>query len=80
MIGNRLLPVFGETIGFPDENNIEAVEVGIRDHFLELRAVVVRRRHRSVNVGVDDVDAVRSGEFLVFAYLLFNGFLSLLIA
>lgn len=79
-IGNRLLPVSGETVRIPDKNNIEAVEVGIRDHSLELRAVVVRRRHRSVNVGVDDVDVIRSGEFLAFAYLTLDRFFFLLVA
>lgn len=79
-IGNRLLPVSGEAVEFPDEDHIKTIEVRIRDYSLELRAVVVGRRHCSVDVGVDDVDVVRSGEFLAFSNLALVRLFSLLVA
>ena len=46
---------------------------------MELRAIIVGCRHRSVNISIDDIDVVCFSKSLVFSYLAFDGFLSLFV-
>ena len=48
----------GKAVKFPDENNIKQLLAAVFDHLLELRAIVRFCRECTVNVVLDDRDAV----------------------
>ena len=48
----------GKAVKIPDENNIKQLFAAVFDHLLELRAVVRFGRECTVNVVLDDRDAV----------------------
>ena len=69
----------GKAVKFPDENNIIQLLAAVFDHLLELRAIVRFGRECTVNVVLDDRDAVLFRISRAFPNLAFDGFLTLII-
>ena len=69
----------GKAVKFPDENNIKQLFAAVFDHLLELRAIVRFGRECTVNVVLDDRDAVLFRISRAFPNLAFNGFFTLVI-
>ena len=69
----------GKAVKFPDKNNIKQLLAAVFDHLLELRAVVRFGRERTVDVALNDRDAVlfRIGGAL--PNLAFDGFFALVV-
>ena len=69
----------GKAVKFSDENNIKQLLAAVFDHLLELRAIVRFGRECTVNVVLDDRDAVLFLISRAFPNLPFNGFFALVI-
>ena len=69
----------GKAVKFPDENNIKQLLAAVFDHLLELRAIVRFGRECTVNVVLDDRDAVLFGVGSAFPNLPFDGFFTLVV-
>ena len=69
----------GKAVKFPDENNIKQLFAAVFDHLLEFRAIVRFGRECTVNVVLDDRDAVLFRISRAFPNLAFNGFFTLVI-
>ena len=69
----------GKAVKFPDENNIKQLLAAVFDHLLEFRAIVRFGRECTVNVVLDDHDAVLFRISRAFPNLAFNGFFALII-
>ena len=79
LIPGTVVAVPGKTVKFPDQHNIEQLLVAVLYHLLELRAVVCFGRDGTVNVMLDDGDAVLFRIGSAFPNLAFNGFFALII-
>ena len=79
LIPGTVVTIPGETVEFPDQNNIKQLFVAILNHLLELRAVVRLGRDGTVNVVLDDGDAVLFGIGRAFPNLAFDGFFALVV-
>ena len=75
-----IVAVPGKTIQLPDQNNVKPLLVAVLDHLLELRAVVRLGRDSTVNVVLDDGDAILFGIGRAFPNLTFDGFFTLVVA
>ena len=69
----------GKAVKFPDENNIKQLFAAVFDHLLEFRAIVRFGRECTVNVVLDDRDAVLFRISRAFPNLAFNRFFTLVI-
>ena len=79
LIPGAVIAVSGKAVQFPDQHNVEQLLVTVLDHLLELRAVVRLGRDSTVNVVLDDGDAVLFRIGCAFTNLAFNGFFALVI-
>ena len=70
----------GKAVKFPDKNNIKQLLAAVFDHLLELRAIVRFGRECTVNVVLDDRDAVLFRISRTFPNLAFDGFFALVVA
>ena len=68
-----------KAVKFPDENNIKQLFAAVFDYLLELRAIVRFGRECTVNVVLDDRDAVLFRISRTFPNLPFDGFFTLII-
>ena len=68
-----------KAVKFPDENNIKQLFAAVFDHLLEFRAIVRFGRECTVNVVLDDRDAVLFRISRAFPNLAFDGFFALVI-
>ena len=68
----RVVPVSGESVEFPNDDNIEILLRTVLDHPLKFRAVIGLSRKCSVNVCTDNVNAVLFCKRHVFSNLSFN--------
>ena len=80
LVPGAVIAVPGKTIQLPDQNDIKQLLVAVLDHLLELRAVIRLGRDRTVNVMLDDGDAVLFGIGGAFTNLTFDGFFTLIVA
>ena len=69
----------GKAVKFPDENNIKQLLAAVFDHLLELRAIVRFGRECTVNVVLDDRNAVLFRIICAFPNLAFDRFFALVI-
>ena len=69
----------GKAVKFPDENNIKQLLAAVFDHLLELRAIVRFGRECTVNVVLDDRNAVLFRIGRAFPNLPLDGFFALII-
>ena len=75
-----VVTVPGKAVKFPDQNNVKQLLVAVLDHLLELRAVVRLGRDSTVDIVLDDGDAVLFRIGRAFTNLAFNGFFALVVA
>jgi hypothetical protein len=74
-----VVAVPGKTVEFPDQNDVKQLLVAVLNHLLELRTVIRLGRDGSVNVVLDDSDAVLFGIGGAFPNLTFDGFFTLVV-
>ena len=80
LIPCAIVAVPGKTVELPDQHDVEQLLVAVFYHLLELRAVVRLGRDGTVDVVLDDGDAVLFGIGGAFTNLPFNGFFALVVA
>ena len=80
LIPGTIVAVPGKTVKFPDQHNVKQFLVAVLYHLLELRAVICLGRDSTVNVVLDDGDAVLLCIGSAFPDLAFDGFFTLVVA
>ena len=79
LIPGTVVAVPGKTVQLPDQHNIKQLLVAVLNHLLELRAVVRLGGDSTVNIVLDDGDAVFLGISRAFPDLAFDGFFALVV-
>ena len=79
LIPGTVVAVPGKTVQLPDQHNIKQLLVAVLNHPLELRAVVRLGGDSTVNIVLDDGDAVFLGISRAFPDLAFDGFFALVV-
>ena len=79
LIPGTVITIPGKTVEFPDQHNVKQLFVAVLYHLLKLRAVVRLGRDGTVNVVLDDGDAVFLGISRAFPDLAFDGFFALVV-
>jgi hypothetical protein len=80
LIPGTVVAVPGKTVQLPDQHNTKQLLVAVLNHLLELRAVVRLGGDSTVNIVLDDGDAVFLGISRAFTNLPFDGFFALVVA
>ena len=75
----RIITIPGKAVKFPDQHNVKQPFLAVLDHLLEFRTIVRFGRKCTVNIVLDDRDAVFLGIGRTFTNLAFNGFFALVI-
>ena len=79
LVPGTVIAVSGKTVQLPDQHDVKQLLVAVFYHLLELRAVVRLGRDGTVDVVLDDGDAVLLRIGSAFTNLAFNGFFALVI-
>ena len=79
LIPGTVVAVPGKTVQLPDQHNVKQLLVAVLNHLLELRAVVRLGGDSTVNIVLDDGDAVFLGISRAFPDLAFDGFFALVV-
>ena len=79
LIPGTVIAVPGKAIQFPDQHNVKQLFVAVFNHLLELGSIVRLGRDSTVNVVLDDGDAILFGISRTFPDLTFDGFFALVI-
>ena len=79
LVPGTVVAVPGKAVQLPDQHNVKQLLVAVFYHLLKLRAVVRLGRDGTVNVVLDDGDAVLFRIGSAFTNLAFNGFFALVI-
>ena len=79
LVPGTVVAIPGKAVKFPDQHDVKQLFVAVLDHLLELRAVVRLGRDGTVNVVLDDGDAVLLSIRRAFTNLTFNGFFTLVV-
>ena len=79
LIPGTVVAVPGKAVQLPDQHNVKQLFVAVFNHLLKLRAVVCLGRDSTVNVVLDDGDAILFGIGRAFPNLTFDGFFSLVV-
>ena len=79
LIPGTVVAIPGKAVQLPDQHNVKQLLVAVPYHLLELRAVVRFCRDGTVDVVLDDGDAVLLRIGSAFTNLAFNGFFALVI-
>ena len=79
LVPGTIITVSGKAVQFPDQHNVEQLLVTVLYHLLKFRAIVRLGRDSTVNVVLDDGDAVLFRIGCAFTNLAFNGFFALVI-
>ena len=79
LVPGTVVAVPGKTVQLPDQHDVKQLLVTVLNHLLKLRAVVRLGRDSTVNVVLDDGDAVLFRIGSAFTNLAFNGFFALVI-
>ena len=80
LVPGTVVAVSGKAVELPDQHDVKQLFIAVLNHLLELRAVVRLCRNGTVNVVLDDGDAVLFGIGRTFTNLAFNGFFALVVA
>ena len=80
LVPGTVVAVPGKAVQFPDQHNVKQLFVAVFYHLLKLRAVVGFGRDGTVDIVLDDGDAILFGIGRAFPYLAFDGFFALVIA
>ena len=76
----RIIAVSGKAVKLPDQHNVKQPFLAVLDHLLEVRAVIGFGGKGTVNIVLDDRDAVFLGISRTFTNLAFDGFFTLIVA
>ena len=79
LVPGTIIAVSGKTVELPDQHDVEQLFVAVFYHLLELRAIVRFGRDGTVDIVLDDGDAVLLRIGSAFTNLAFNGFFALVI-
>jgi len=79
LIPGTVVAVPSKTVQLPDQHNVKQLLVAVLNHLLELRAVVRLGGDSTVNIVLDDGDAVFLGISRAFPDLAFDGFFALVV-
>jgi len=79
LVPSTVVAVPGKTVQLPDQHNVEQLLVTVLDHLLELGSIVRLGRDGTVDIVLDDGDAVLLSIRRAFTNLTFNGFFALVI-
>ena len=79
LIPGTVVAVPGKTVQLPDQHNVKQLLVAVLNHLLEFRAVVRFGGDSTVNIVLDDGDAVFLGISRAFPDLAFDGFFALVV-
>ena len=79
LIPGTVVAVPGKPVQLPDQHNVKQRLVAVLNHLLELRAVVRLGGDSTVNIVLDDGDAVFLGISRAFPDLAFDGFFALVV-
>ena len=79
LVPGTVVAVPGKTIQLPDQHDVKQLLVTVLNHLLKLRAVVRLGRDSTVNVVLDDGDAIFLGISRAFPDLAFDGFFALVV-
>ena len=80
LIPCAIVAVPGKTVELPDQHDVEQLLVAVFYHLLELRAIVRLSRDGTVNIVLDDGDAVLFGIGGAFTNLTLDRFFALIVA
>jgi hypothetical protein len=80
LIVGRIIAVSGKAVEFPDQHDVKQPFLAVLDHLLEVRAVIGFGGKGTVNIVLDDRDAVFFGVGRTLANLTFDGFFTLVVA
>ena len=80
LIPCAIVAVPGKTVELPDQHDVEQLLVAVFYHLLELRAIVRLSRDGTVNIVLDDGDAVLFSIGGAFTNLTFDRFFALIVA
>ncbi len=76
----RIITVSGKAVKFPDQHNVKQPFLAVFNHLLELRTIVRFGRECTVNIVLDDCDAVLLCIGRALTNLAFDGFFTLVVA
>ena len=79
LIPGTVVAIPGKAVQLPDQHNVKQLLVAVLYHLLELRAVVRLGRDGTVNIVLDDGDAVLFSISRAFTNLPFDGFFTLVV-
>jgi hypothetical protein len=79
LIPGTVVAVPGKTVQLPDQHNVKQLLVTVFNHLLELGSIVRLGRDSTVNVVLDDGDAILFRISRTFTNLTFDGFFALVI-
>ena len=79
LVPGTVVAIPGKAVELPDNDDVKDATLTVLDHLLKLRAVVRLGRDGTVNVVLDDGDAVLFGISRTFPDLTFDGFFALVI-
>ena len=79
LVPGAVIAVPGKAVKFPDQHDVKQLLIAVFYHLLKLRAVVRFGRDGTVNVVLDDGDAILFRIGSAFTNLAFNGFFALVI-
>ena len=78
-VPGTVVAVPSKTVQLPDQHNVKQLLVAVLNHLLELRAVVRLGGDSTVNIVLDDGDAIFLGISRAFPDLAFDGFFALVV-
>ena len=79
LVPGTVVAVPGKAVQLPDQHNVKQLLVAVLNHLLELRAVVRLGGDSTVNIVLDDGDAIFLGISRAFPDLAFDGFFALVV-
>ena len=79
LVPGTVVAVPGKTVKLPDQHNVKQLFVAVFYHLLKLRAVVRLGGDSTVNIVLDDGDAIFLGISRAFPDLAFDGFFALVV-
>ena len=79
LVPGTVVAVPSKTVQLPDQHNVKQLLVAVLNHLLELRAVVRLGGDSTINIVLDDGDAIFLGISRAFPDLAFDGFFALVV-
>ena len=80
LVPGAVIAVSGKAVKFPDQHDVKQLLIAVFYHLLKLRAVIRLSRNGTVDVVLDDGDAVLLSIRRAFTNLTFDGFFTLVVA